>query len=234
MEENISEEQKRPTNTHNIIYALLIVALSVSIFFNLTGSKEENIQIEEKFICEKFSDLPSSVKESYVEKSEAKQLEQQAVEKVLRSSVENELNAQESDEVLVTKEATMVEDFAKCYNMEEGGYTISKECRKNITDYVDKHSDAKYFEIIAIVDELEFKLYKSLEHNKTLYDQLGVTQKSIDNLKDYSHAGLAKHRAVEASWVIKAHTNRAAVTYTVHYELISKDGKKGVGVRAYK
>jgi len=79
--------------------------------------------------------------------------------------------------------AKRVKDFAKCYDMEVGKYSISTQCRKNIITFVDKHKNAKYFEIIGIIDETEFTLYKNLEINNFIYDKLKVTQDTIDTMK---------------------------------------------------
>jgi len=51
---------------------------------------------------------------------------------------------------------------------------VSAQCRKNIISFVDKHKKAKYFEIIGIVDEIEFLLYRNLEKNNLLYDKLNI------------------------------------------------------------
>jgi hypothetical protein len=61
-----------------------------------------------------------------------------------------------------------------------------------------------------------------------------VTQDTIDTMKKLSQSGLAKHRAIEANWVIKAHTQKKAQVYNANYNLLSNDGKKGFVIRAYK
>lgn len=130
--------------------------------------------------------------------------------------------------------AKRVKDFAKCYDMEVGKYSISSQCRKNIIAFVDKHKNAKYFEIIGIIDETEFTLFKNLQTNSFIYDKLKVTQHTIDTMKKLSQSGLAKHRAIEANWVIKAHTQKKAQVYNANYNLLSNDGKKGFVIRAYE
>jgi hypothetical protein len=130
--------------------------------------------------------------------------------------------------------AKRVKDFAKCYDMEVGKYSITSQCRKNIIAFVDKHKNAKYFEIIGIIDETEFTLYKNLEINNFIYDKLKVTQHTIDTMKKLSQSGLAKLRAVEGNWVIKSHTNKKAQVYNANYNLLSNDGKKGFVIRAYE
>jgi len=97
--------------------------------------------------------------------------------------------------------------------------------KKILSLLIDKHKDAKYFEIISLVDDSEFSLYKNLENNDFIYDKLNITQQGIEKMKKLSQAGLAKHRAIEANWVIKAHTNRKAKVYSANYHLISHDEK---------
>ncbi|WP_419770508.1 MAG: hypothetical protein ACNI3C_01585 [Candidatus Marinarcus sp.] len=132
------------------------------------------------------------------------------------------------------KKITRVKEFAKCYDMPTGSYAISKTCRNSIVSFIDKHKNAQYFEIIGLVDETEFTLYKNLEINNFIYDKLGVNQHSINSMKKFTQFGLAKFRAIEANWVIKVHTKRKAKAYTATYNLLSKDGKKGIIIRAYE
>jgi hypothetical protein len=239
MEENINEEESGIGIVHILLYALLLVALGISLFFNLTAQEKQPVPIVQKEKCDTFDKLPIDIKDAYVKKEEFAKLEvsilnleekNQNLEKELLGTEDTDQNR--SAEVCLTK-TTMVKDFAKCYNMENGSYSITHQCKKAITNYVDKYKDAKYFDIISLVDDEEFKLFKNLERNNFIYDKLGVTQGYINRLKKFTLRGLAKDRAVEASWVIKAHTNRKAKTFNAHYELISKSGKRGVIVRAY-
>jgi uncharacterized protein YpmB len=245
MEETNSNETQNSKMIHVIIYLILILALGTSLFYNLTNEPKENIQDQVSAKCETLDDLPSDVKSMYVQKTELSALHTSYNDiKLKNDELEKELawvkasDLKDKDEVKVceeiTKDANKVSDFAKCYNMDEGSYYISYQCKKDIISYVDKHKNAQYFEIIAIVDEAEFKLFKSLENNTFIYEKLSTSQNAINKLKKFSQAGLAKQRAVEASWVIKAHTKRKATTYTVHYELVSKGDKRGVIVRAYE
>lgn len=240
---DLNDEIKNPNALIVITYLLLIIALAVSVFFNLTTVPAENNQEVAKVKCENFSDLPENTQNSYVLKGDLEaiqesfsklQTQNNTLNHQLTLAKGNVVEENIKEEKVVSTEATKVKDFAKCYNMDNSDYIISYQCKKEITNYVDKHKDAKYFEIIAIVDPLEFKLYKNLQNNEFLYEKLDVNQTTIDKLKKFSQAGLAKQRAVEASWVIKAHAGRKTKTYTVHYEIVSQEGKKGVLVRAYK
>lgn len=244
MEENNNDAVKSTNIIHVFIYTILVIGLGVSVFYNL-GSKEESMPQKEEKVCKVVEDLPADVQGKYVEKSKLTDLQQsndkmrQEKEEMGRELALLKSSAlKEKEEIKkqakITKNAKKVKDFAKCYDMEEGSYYISSRCRKNITDYVDKHKNAKYFEIIPLVDTMEFKLFNRLENNKFIYKNLETKQSSINKLKLFAQRGLAKQRAIEASWVIKAYTKRKALTYTVHYELISKEGSRGIVVRAYE
>jgi hypothetical protein len=263
------EEEKDYSNIiHIILYLVLIIGLGISLFFNLTTDKKTEVSVVEKKSCTSFYDLPSEIKDAYVEKSNLEKVTTSLAELqtknrelegrlvVLKTmAMKDEMKSQEkepeptiaqetpkinisqedlSSKVCQDTNITMAKDFAECYNMSEGDYAITKECKRNIINYVDKHKNAEYFEILSLVDDGEFTLFKNLENNNFIYDKLGVTQEDIDKLKILTQRGLAKNRAIEASWVIKAHTNREAKTFNAHYELISKQGNRGVIVRAYE
>jgi hypothetical protein len=244
MQEN-NDEIKSSNAIHIFIYVILIAALGVSIFFNLTAETGEVASKDQKG-CSGIEDLPTDVQKMYVQRSELTSLhnsyndikqKNDALEKQLvwlKTNTPKEPEEEMTPTQKMTKGTVMAKDFAKCYDMKEGEYYISYQCKKDIVSFVDKHKDAKYFEIIPIVDDSEFKLFKNLENNNFIYENLGTNQSTIDKLKMFAQEGLAKQRAVEASWVIKAHTNREATTFTVHYELVSKEGRKGILVRAYE
>jgi hypothetical protein len=134
---------------------------------------------------------------------------------------------------IVKKDATIV-GFTSCYDMNIGQYNITKTCKKSIQNFVSKHKNAAYFEIIGIVDETEFVLYKNLQTNDFIYDKLGINQQSVDVMKKLSQSGLAKHRAIEANWVIKSYTNMKAKAYNANYHLHSNTHQRGVVIRAYQ
>jgi hypothetical protein len=207
----------------HIIYAILGVSLLVYIFFSITQN-EEPIKEKVKIIKQnKIKDLPKNIQaKDELKEENFTQVESLTIQKQNKEVAEK------------TNNFTMVKDFAKCYDLGEGSYIINYQCKQNILNYIKKHKDAKYFEIIGIVDNLEFKFYKNLEANDYLYEQLDITKHSVELMKKLTESGLAKNRAVEASWIIKANTNHKAITYNPHYHIISTEGKRGVLVRAYK
>lgn len=232
MEQQTKKELNVP---HLIAYVILGSALAISLYLNVTSSltSQDDLAL-------KFSDLPKDVQEEYKPQKDLLALRESLEDlSSQKQKLLQQLNTFTQNEYIQEKElhsskAKIVEDFAKCYTMNMGSYIIYYECKKNILDYIDKHKDAKYFEIIGIVDDAEFTLYKNLEKNDFIYEKLGVSKHGIDKLKKLSQTGLAKHRSIEASWVIKSHTKQEAITYNAQYHLVSKEGKRGFIVRAYK
>jgi hypothetical protein len=134
----------------------------------------------------------------------------------------------------IPKVSTLIMGFTACYDMNVGQYNITNTCRKTIIDFIEQYKEAAYFEIIGIVDETEFTLYKNLEINDFIYDKLGITQQSINVMKKLSQSGLAKHRAIEANWVIKANGKKNIKAYNANYHLLSNKEQRGIVIRAYQ
>ncbi|MCD6259822.1 MAG: hypothetical protein J7J31_09500 [Helicobacteraceae bacterium] len=222
-------------NINKILYVVLGCALAISLYFNFTSSPTP---VDD--VALKFSDLPKNVQVQYRPQEDVATLKEALADlssqkqKLLQQLDEMTQNEYMQEKELLSTKAHMVDDFAKCYTMNMGSYIIYYECKKNILDYIEKHKDAKYFEIIGIVDDAEFTLFKNLEENDFIYEKLGVSKHGIEKLKKLSQTGLAKHRSIEASWVIKSHTKQEAITYNAQYHLVSKEGKRGFIVRAYK
>ena len=249
-----TETPKNPNIVHIFLYTLLTSALIISFYLNTTNFDKAVAH------SETFESLPKGVQALYISKVEYKELQdanEELEKKCNRLEMTNEVAYEDNVmpvESLVSvaadefqeqsvesvqsiepaQDVVKVKEFAKCYTMDNASYKISKECRTEITDYVDAHADAKYFEIIGIVDNLEFNLFNNLEKKQELYEVLGVDQRVVNKLKKLTRRGLSKERASEASWVIKAHTGRKAATYNANYELISEKGYRGVVIRAYK
>lgn len=213
-----------------IIYWIFGMGLVIFAYFYST---QDEITTQKEAVVKSSTKTKHSTKNTQEKNTQEKNKPKQAIKNI------KEKNKEPNSKVVKkqtppSKNAKMVKDFAKCYNLGEGSYIINYQCKKNIIAYVNKHKDAKYFEIIGIVDNSEFKLYKNLENHKILYDVLGVTPASVKLMKKLTNSGLAKHRAIEASWIIKANTNQTAITYNPHYHITSTEGKKGMLVRAYK
>lgn len=243
--DNTSSKNQKSKLLYIMAYALLVLALSASIFLNYIYFQEHGNPMENTNSTLTSEALPEKLRAHYVEKSlhtaltqsctKIKQ-EKEALAVKLANVITTAVKERVKDEqpLKVTATARMAKDSLQCSNMNSGGYEMSKTCKKNIINYVKKHKNAKYFEIIGIVDSFEFKLFSALQKNDFIHKKLGVSQKTLMTLKKYSQMGLAKYRANEASWVIKSFTKQVAQTYSSHYKLVSKKGSRGVLVRAYE
>jgi len=234
---------------HIIVYTLLLGSLAGVVYLDfdhiqkeariLMGEEMENEPVMDEVSIMQEEEL-ANLQESHIQLNSDYNQSQMAYEDLQtdKDDLEKELISLRQEcsnkEEGTLRNAQKVKDYASCYNMYNGSYFIDKACEKTITQYVKKHKNASYFEIVGIVDTLEFQLLAQLEKNRSLYDQLGTSQESVNNIKKFSQMGLAKFRAMEASWKIKTYTNKKAVTYDAHYQIVSKKGQRGVLVRAYK
>lgn len=262
--QEITTQDNSSKSLHYVAYSLLIGALIILGYFHFKPQKSLQDSTNSATQSLEFKDLPDFVQLQYRPIDEIKALQTKldgtlkqisTIEKeksqLLEKYEKNDSTALKSNETTLVQtqpsvslpqeqkmtqnqSAVRIDDFAKCYDMEVGKYAISKQCHKNITAFVDKHKNAKYFEIIGIVDETEFTLFKNLEHNNFIYDKLNVTQQSINEMKKLSQSGLAQHRAMGGNWVIKSHTQKKVHAYNANYHIVSKEGKKGIVIRAYK
>ncbi len=262
--QELTSNQTSSNVIHYVGYSLLILISLGLAYMNFIPKKVsvEPVKSAEKTVA--FEDLPYTIQREYKSLTEFKKIEQKlndAVEEkqtllkevsslqeekaTLQSEIDNvkaaskpttvaPLNMSYDANTEIKSSTKRIAAFAKCYDMEVGKYSISTQCRKDIVSFVDKHKNAKYFEIIGIIDETEFTLFKNLENNNFIYDKLRITQHTIDTMKKLSQSGLAKHRAIEANWVIKAHTQKKAQVFNANYNLLSNDGKKGFVIRAYE
>jgi len=247
--ENEDKSKQLQTNVlHYVAYGVLVVALGVLGYLYADAITKNSLDEEKAQKIASFKELPLNVQAEYVSVSEYKSIETQLKnakeqnkqlamknkDEKLAPNIQNFTDKNSQNLQDIPNDAKLIKEFASCYDMKMGSYIISWECKKDIISFIDKYKDAKYFEIISLVDDTEFSLYKNLENNDFIYDKLNITQQSIEKMKKLSQAGLAKYRAIEANWVIKAHTNRKAKVYSANYHLISHDEKRGVLVRAYE
>ena len=234
----------RSTLIHGLLYTFLVVSLFALAYLNFLDSKSADTVRNIDKQCESFEALPHAVKRHYMKRIEYKKLEDNyfKLEAQLYTTKDDTLESNstlqsENSEISNTSKSDRVikvKDFAHCYEMDNASFSVSASCRQVITDYVDKYKDAKYFEIIGVVDNLEFNLFNNLESHQVLYRTLGVNQRVIDKMKKLTRRGLSKERASEISWVIKTHTKMKAATYNANYEIVSKKNQRGVIVRAYR
>lgn len=235
----MADENKKSSIVHIIFYLLLVTALGLSVFINYTYFKSYGNPLEPQTITYSFDALDAETKDLYVEKSELLVLEEAYTKlKLEKQTVDKNVTVvtkkMETVPSMDEKKLHMVKDSIQCSSMAKESFIMPKGCEEKIIKYVKKHKDAKYFEIIGLVDSSEFKLFNNMKDNEALYRKMGIGKCTINKLKKYSYAGLATFRAMEASWAIKTSSKQKAKTYSAHYKLVSKKGNRGVIVRAYK
>lgn len=217
-------------------------------FTDLPQNVQEQYKPKEEFqkLQEKFAKLSDEKQKLSKELLLLQQVQKENTPTLVNTPVTNNVVEKKSEFIPVkeiTKEQeikktsstpTRIKEFAKCYDMERGSYSSSASCQKNLIDFVNNHKNASYFEIIGIVDETEFTLFKNLENNNSLYEKLELNAHSLDIIKNFTQVGLAQHRVMEAQWLIKEHTKTTVKVYNANYNLFSNEGFRGFIIRAYK
>lgn len=153
------------------------------------------------------------------------------VEKVVEVEVEKLVEKPVEKVVEVEKLVTVKEHIDKtnyntytCKSFTPGGIDIPKKCEKEVLSFLQKHKNAKQFEMIGLVDDIEFRLIRTLE------DVYGVEK--IKDIKKYVQRGLSRQRVIELTWFIKQNSSDDINLNAVNYSLYSKD-KRGFVVKAY-
>ncbi len=116
-------------------------------------------------------------------------------------------------------------DVFKCYDMTDGGFYQSTKSIENLHLFLDEHKNAKYFEIIGVVNKLDFKLLRDST------DTLDKTK--INLIENFAQIGLARKRVIEATWNIKTYLGADTTIRVVNYTITSQKKHKGFVVRVY-
>jgi len=112
-----------------------------------------------------------------------------------------------------------------CTTLSSSSEYITKICKKELLNFLDKNKDAKRFEVIGLIDYQEFKLIEKLE------DVYGKNR--VGNLAKYAQTGLSRARVIEATWAVREHLGKKVVIAPVNYT-ITKKNKRGFVIKAYK
>lgn len=183
-----------------------------------------------------FESLPNYIQDEYVEKYNCNQQEkikivevEKVVTEIKNVEVEKEVQTIVSDDIF-TKSNYKV---AKCYDMSSGAAWLSKKCKKDIASFLEKNTDAKYFEVIGVVSKEDFFLLDKLKKNKDVLEKLNLTDKKIETLENYADEGLSKKRVEATSWFIKKTLGVDTKVLPVNYHITSKHNNKGTVVRVY-
>jgi predicted RND superfamily exporter protein len=124
-------------------------------------------------------------------------------------------------------------NFFSCYGMKPSGYTLDKKCANGLKKFLKKNSDAKYFEVIAVMNPKDFRTIKILEQKIDLLNQIDLNKRQVSKLKELSSVGLDKLRVVETIWQVKKILGRDTIVVPVSYNVKSSI-HRGTVLRAYK
>lgn len=237
--------------------AILLIAIAYILSsYNLVDKNQKTPKHIEKAV--NFSELPQKVQSNYISNSEHERKQQELTNKVdlyiqknntlneeistlnlsiknlnndnskLKALLENKTEKSIIQEIEKENKTVDTKDYAlfRCYDMIGGGYHISKKCINNLHTFLDNNSDAINFEIIGVVNNKDFKLLTRL---KDVYKE-----SNINKLQEFAQYGLSRKRVIEATWAVKKYLGDDVKIQTVNYTAISKKGKKGFVIRAYR
>ncbi len=143
-------------------------------------------------------------------------------EQIPKITENKSIEVEVSDKQNISKEF----DVFKCYDMSEGGFYQSDTSIGNLNKFLEDHKDAKYFEIIGVVDELDFKLLREAKSK--------LDNKQLNYIEQLSQLGLSRKRVIEATWNIKQYLGEDVTLKVVNYTITSQRKYKGFVIRAYR
>ncbi len=117
--------------------------------------------------------------------------------------------------------------------MKPSGYMLTRQCESGLKKFLKKNSDAKYFEVIAVMNPKDFRTIKILEQKTDLLSQIDLNKKQVSQLKELSSVGLDKLRVVETMWQVKKVLGRQTIVVPVSYN-VKSTVYRGTVLRAYK
>ena len=97
---------------------------------------------------------------------------------------------------------------------------------KELNKFLDKNKDARFFEVIGVINQTEFSVLDKLKNE--------ANKKGIERISNLSQIGLSRKRVIEGTWSIKNHLGVDTNIQVVNYTITSKKNNKGFVVRAYK
>lgn len=212
-------------------------------------TKIENLEFEhlpsyiksnyiKKYDCPK-SQVPKTV--TTIDNSKTEMLEEEI--KILKQKLnEKSIKIVEKKVSVIQKETIVINEdifnksnykVAKCYDMNVGDYYLSTKCEQNIKKFLFENSNAKYFEVIGILDRDDFLVLNKLKRNLDVLEKLNLTPRRIKKLEKFADIGLASKRVEETIWFIKESLGESTKVIPVNYTITSKKHHKGTVVRVY-
>jgi len=242
-------ENINTNNTHN--YLTYILAILVAILISIGSYFYANYKIIKQKDFSKnyikktsliFADLSYDIKEKYTLKNNIPSSNITSLEEEIKN-LHKLLDAKNSKVINNTKIVNRVVDInsfkvkrfnvAKCYDMKINDDQLSKKCKKNISSFLVKNKDAKYFEVIGLLSSEDFIYLNKFKKNIDVLTKLDVTPSIITRLEKFATFGLANKRVEETIWFINENSKLKLHIFPTNYVITSKSHNRGTIVRAY-
>ncbi len=231
------------------IGSVLVVAIGLIIYTYLSFDILKKGEINKQYIKKEnlsFYSLPYSIQDKYITKvssndkinilnKEIKQIkkskqileeEKKIVEEPIYIEPIVEVIKEESIKIVKDEIIAKEFDVFKCYDMSDGGFYQSDISIKKLYKFLEEHKSAKYFEIIGVVNKLDFKLLRDAKPN--------LDNKQLNLIEQLSQLGLSRKRVVEGSWNLKQYLGEDVNLRVVNYTITSQKNHKGFVIRAYR
>lgn len=242
-------------------FAVIMMAFSIYWFGSFDGISED--ELKNKFIKKdniSFDNIKQSEKENYISKdkylSEIQKIKNENVKevekivykdkiiktepKIVEKVVEKIVYKDKIIEIEKIVELTKNRDINKsnfnifrCYGMAPSGYRLSSNCKSNLKYFLRENSDSEYFEIIAVMNESDFRTLMILKEKQELLKEIDLSVKQISKLEKITNIGLDKLRVIETMWEVKKILGNNTIVVPVSYNVNSKKNR-GTIIRAYK
>jgi len=237
---NKKEQKTKKISTLDLILysliPLIVIAIGFIIYLFLSNKEQktvETIKIKKVVEVKKtepvkqyiFENLPKSIQDKYILKSEYKQ----SIERIKKDLMDEKKPIEQKKDSLklynslnnsdiVFQNSSNAKDLLKCYDMNDLKSDLSQNCQKNLKSFLDKYKDVKYYEIVGVVSPKEIP---QNDINK------------ISKYKDLIYSGLAQTRANEIAWFIRKIVGQKPIIRVINYPVLSKKNNKGAIVRIY-
>ncbi|NQY94791.1 MAG: hypothetical protein HRT43_11535, partial [Campylobacteraceae bacterium] len=220
----VIEKEQKVKNNRNLLKELTAFKNEQAIYsnkvatLNIKNTKNKValalLENQNKLFQKKVEDLKKS-KEVKVEIKTKKEVQKETTvdkyQKVLDKEVFPAIKSTSTDYKIL-----------KCYDLVPGQFYLSSKCKKDISTFASSNSNASRFEIIGVVDQIDFT---------TLYKE-DVTSHNALELQKYNAMGLARYRVLETSWFLSTQLKDIILT-PVNYTITSKKTNRGSIIRAY-
>lgn len=252
MEEEIKEQKSNLSLILNTVFAVIILALALIMFFYGNFGSIPKDTLDKEYIKKSdisFDDLEDETKAKYILLEKAKDIapkiiykdkiikpepEIKYIEKVVKTAPEV---VEKEVEKIIYKDNILDKtkfNVFRCYGMNAGSYYLTKECQEKLKIFITNNKNSKYFEVIGITDKLDFKLLKKVENSEQTLENLHIKEKDIQKLRALSTKGLAKLRVEETIWDVKKLLQNSTIEVSpVSYNIETEDIRGSV-IRAYK